>query len=88
MENGVLSLEPCPLGKAEPHQWSVTPCGEVPCPQGSISSDSGNKQDAAAWAESQADSSARGCFICSRSKPYCNNRTKVSWCFDFLSLGS
>lgn len=48
------------LGKGELHQWSVTPCMRSSLSQGSISSDSGEEVDAAAWDGSQADSSGQG----------------------------
>lgn len=82
-----------PLEKREPHQRSVTPCVRSTLSQGSVSSDSGEEVDAAAWAGSQADSSARSeclrqrlSYLLSQQTAITGTKVAIS-CFVFLFLG-
>lgn len=89
------NLMTLPLGKGEPHQWSVALGSEVLTPQGSISLDSGEGGCCSlGWPPrglihpSRVSVSGKGWFICSRSKLYCSNSSQVSQGFGSLSPGS
>lgn len=89
------NLMPLPLGKGEPHQWSVSLGSEVLTSQGSISLDSGEGGCCSlGWTPgwlihpSRVSVSGKGWFICSHSKLYCNNSSQVSQGFGSLSPGS